>query len=163
MPSGGVAMHSLDLFFHCEMVNLAFKKRFEDFLFLNRIIAYYFSIFANQNLYTRYEEEIMYFDKVSLCSNTFFILLPILIMTSTFNQSGGVVKVEIYEVDTKIALKVDTFWLHHLCRHGLIRCRLTRFDFVIYVDMDWYALVLNLFELAAHYFFWRRLAAHLKT
>ncbi len=109
MPSGGVAMHSLDLFFHCEMVNLAFKKRFEDFLFLNRIIAYYFSIFANQNLYTRYEEEIMYFDKVSLCSNTFFILLPILIMTSTFNQSGGVVKVEIYEVDTKIALKVNTF------------------------------------------------------
>jgi len=24
---------------------------------------------------------------------------------------GGVVKVEIYEVDTKIALYVDTFWL----------------------------------------------------
>jgi len=24
---------------------------------------------------------------------------------------GGVVKVEIYEVDTKIALNVDTFWL----------------------------------------------------
>jgi len=25
--------------------------------------------------------------------------------------SGGVVKVKIYEVDTKIALYVDTFWL----------------------------------------------------
>jgi len=25
--------------------------------------------------------------------------------------SGGVLKVEIYEVDTKIALYVDTFWL----------------------------------------------------
>jgi len=26
-------------------------------------------------------------------------------------EQGGVVKVEIYEVDTKIALYVDTFWL----------------------------------------------------
>ncbi len=29
-------------FFHCEMVNLAFKKCFEDFLFLNRIITFLF-------------------------------------------------------------------------------------------------------------------------
>ncbi len=28
-----------------------------------------------------------------------------------FELMGGVVKVEIYEVDTKIALYVDTYWL----------------------------------------------------
>ncbi len=49
---------------------------------------------------------------------------------------GGAVKVKIYEVDTKIAFKVDTFRLRHLCRHESIGCRSTSFDYVIYVDMD---------------------------
>jgi len=33
------------------------------------------------------------------------------VCTSEWLGKGGVVKVEIYEVDTKIALYVDTFWL----------------------------------------------------
>jgi len=48
---------------------------------------------------------------------------------------GGVVKVEIYEVDTKIALNVDTFWLGLKGRQGAMSPMSTRFDYVIYVDM----------------------------
>jgi len=48
---------------------------------------------------------------------------------------GGVVKVDIYEVDTKIELKVDTFWLGLQGRQRAMSSMSTRLDYVIYVDM----------------------------
>jgi len=43
--------------------------------------------------------------------NWAFALLYFLSTQVNFSGTGGVVKVEIYEVDTKIELYVDTFWL----------------------------------------------------
>jgi len=47
---------------------------------------------------------------------------------------GGVVKVEIYEVDTKIALKVDTFWTEFLGRHWLMCFISTENDLCLFMS-----------------------------
>jgi hypothetical protein len=50
-------------------------------------------------------------------------------------RAGGVVKVEIYEVDTKIELKVNMFLLGLWGRKWAMSSMSTRLDYIIYVDM----------------------------